>query len=175
MVRQRKAMVKGLVVLLVLTVPSVVGPASVSGQAAGEVWIRPGPQAGQTIVVPAGDVGVIRYGWIAGNRWLVQLYFWAAGQEFVLTREGSPGWSRTITKYEVLRYLGPIERTPQYDGYCAWAASQNYKRPGDPQVWQIVDGKLYIKVHEGAQKKWRADIPKHIAAGDENWVRIAPY
>ena len=46
----------------------------------------------------------------------------------------------------------PVAYAPQYDGYCAWAASQNYKRPGDPQVWQIADNKLYIKVHEGAQK-----------------------
>ncbi|MEM9044975.1 MAG: YHS domain-containing (seleno)protein [Pseudomonadota bacterium] len=69
----------------------------------------------------------------------------------------------------------PVAYAPQYDGYCAWAASQNYKRPGDPNVWQIEGGKLYLKVHEGAQKKWRADIPTHIAQGDENWVRIAPY
>ena len=69
----------------------------------------------------------------------------------------------------------PTNFAPQYDGYCAWAASQNYKRPGDPNVWQIVDGKLYVKVHEGAQKKWRADIAQHIMLGDDNWTRIAPY
>ena len=69
----------------------------------------------------------------------------------------------------------PTAYAPQYDGYCAWAASQNYKRPGDPQVWQIEDNKLYIKVHEGAQKKWRGDIPKHISQADDNWVKIAPY
>ncbi|MEM7490029.1 MAG: YHS domain-containing (seleno)protein [Pseudomonadota bacterium] len=69
----------------------------------------------------------------------------------------------------------PEAYAPQYDGYCAWAASQNYKRPGDPNVWQIVDEKLYLKVHEGAQENWRADIPTHIEQGDENWVRIAPY
>ena len=69
----------------------------------------------------------------------------------------------------------PTAYAPQYDGYCAWAASQNYKRPGDPNVWQIVDNKLYVKVHAGAQEKWRADIPKHIADGDANWKRIAPY
>lgn len=69
----------------------------------------------------------------------------------------------------------PTAFAPQYDGYCAWAASQNYKRPGDPQVWQIEDGKLYVKVHEGAQEKWRADVPTHIAQGDENWTQIAPY
>jgi len=69
----------------------------------------------------------------------------------------------------------PTAYAPQYDGYCAWAASQNYKRPGDPLVWQIVDNKLYVKVHEGAQKKWRADIPQHITQGDANWIKIAPY
>jgi len=69
----------------------------------------------------------------------------------------------------------PVAYAPQYDGYCAWAASQNYKRPGDPQVWQVEDNKLYIKVHEGAQKKWRANVSKHISDADENWVKIAPY
>ena len=69
----------------------------------------------------------------------------------------------------------PATYAPQYDGYCAWAASQNYKRPGDPLVWQIEDGKLYLKVHEGAQEKWRKDIPTHITDGDSNWARIAPY
>lgn len=69
----------------------------------------------------------------------------------------------------------PVAYAPQYDGYCAWAASQNYKRPGDPQVWQIEDDKLYIKVHEGAQKKWRENIPKHISQADDNWIKIAPY
>lgn len=69
----------------------------------------------------------------------------------------------------------PARYAPAYDGYCSWAASQNYKRPGDPTVWQVVDGTLYLQVHEGAQEKWRADIPKHIAQGDENWIKIAPY
>lgn len=69
----------------------------------------------------------------------------------------------------------PVAYAPQYDGYCAWAASQNYKRPGDPLVWQIEDNKLYIKVHEGAQQKWRGNVPKHISQANDNWLKIAPY
>ena len=69
----------------------------------------------------------------------------------------------------------PVAFAPQYDGYCAWAASQNYKRPGDPNVWEIVDDRLYLFVHEGARDKWRADIPTYISQADDNWVRIAPY
>lgn len=84
-------------------------------------------------------------------------------------------WYFSSEKNREIFAATPEAFAPQYDGYCAWAASQNYKRPGDPKVWQVVDGKLYLKVHEGAQKKWRADIPKHITDGDKNWVRIAPY
>lgn len=69
----------------------------------------------------------------------------------------------------------PAAYAPQFDAYCAWAASQGYKRPGDPNVTQIVDGKLYTFVHEGARKKWQADIAKHITDGETNWVNIEPF
>lgn len=69
----------------------------------------------------------------------------------------------------------PAAYAPQFDAYCAWAASQGYKRPGDPNVTQMVDGKLYTFVHEGARKKWQENIAKHIADGEANWVRIEPF
>ncbi|QPH53872.1 YHS domain-containing (seleno)protein [Pontivivens ytuae] len=69
----------------------------------------------------------------------------------------------------------PARYAPAYDGYCSWAASQNYKAPGDPNVWQIVDGTLYVQVHERARELWREDIPTHITDGDENWPRIHPF
>ncbi len=69
----------------------------------------------------------------------------------------------------------PTAYAPQFDAYCAWAASQGYKRPGNPNVTQMVDGKLYTFVHEGARKKWQADIAKHITDGQAHWVRIEPF
>lgn len=69
----------------------------------------------------------------------------------------------------------PVAYAPQFDAYCAWAASQGYKRPGDPNVTQMVDGKLYTFVHEGARNKWQADIAKHIADGEAHWIRIEPF
>ncbi|MCV3271551.1 YHS domain-containing (seleno)protein [Roseobacter sinensis] len=69
----------------------------------------------------------------------------------------------------------PARYAPAYDGYCSWAASQNYKAPGDPNVWQIVDDVLYVQVHPRAQELWQADIPAHIDAGNENWPRIHPF
>jgi hypothetical protein len=69
----------------------------------------------------------------------------------------------------------PAASAPQDDGYCARAASQNYKRPGDPTVRQIRDGRLFPMVHEGARDNWRKDVPGHIVSGDGNRVQIAPY
>lgn len=69
----------------------------------------------------------------------------------------------------------PVAFAPAYDGYCSWAASQGYKAPGDPMVWNVVDGTLYVQVHPRAQELWSEDIPTYIAAGDENWPRIHPF
>ena len=69
----------------------------------------------------------------------------------------------------------PDAFAPAYDGYCAWAASQGYIAPGDPLIYEVVDGQLYLQVHPRAQELWQADIPAHIAQGAENWPRINPF
>ncbi|MGK7864018.1 YHS domain-containing (seleno)protein [Falsiroseomonas sp. E2-1-a4] len=69
----------------------------------------------------------------------------------------------------------PVRYAPQFDGYCAWAASQAYKAPGNPEIWRIVDNKLYLQVHEQAQQMWLRDVPGNIAKGNTNWPRIHPF
>lgn len=69
----------------------------------------------------------------------------------------------------------PARFAPAYDGYCSWAASQGYKAPGDPNVWEVVDGVLYVQVHQRAQELWQEDTPAYIIAADENWPRIHPF
>lgn len=69
----------------------------------------------------------------------------------------------------------PAAFAPAYDGYCAYAAAQGYKAPGDPTVFAVVDGTLYLNVSERAQDLWEQDVPGHIATADETWPRIHPY
>ncbi len=66
----------------------------------------------------------------------------------------------------------PAVYAPQYGGYCAWAVSQNYTAAGDPEVWRIVNGKLYLNYDRGVQAKWNADLAANIAAGDRNWPAV---
>lgn len=71
------------------------------------------------------------------------------------------------------RFAAAPERyAPRYGGYCAWAVSQGYTAPVDPDAWKIVDGKLYLNYSKGVQRQWIEDIPGNIAKGDANWPGV---
>lgn len=63
----------------------------------------------------------------------------------------------------------PEAYAPQYGGYCAYAVSQGYTAPTDPQAWKIVDDKLYLNYSTGVQQLWQKDVPGHIRAADMHW------
>lgn len=66
----------------------------------------------------------------------------------------------------------PAAYAPQYGGYCAWAVSQGYTASGDPLVWNIVGGKLYLNYNKDVQANWSKDIPGHIVRADKNWPTV---
>jgi len=69
----------------------------------------------------------------------------------------------------------PEKFAPQYDGYCAWALTENRKAVTDPEVWKIVDGKLYLNCSPAAYEKWSKDIPGNIKKADENWLKLEAF
>ena len=66
----------------------------------------------------------------------------------------------------------PEAYAPRFGGYCAWAVSQNYIAPGDPNVWRIVDGRLYLNFNARAKELWEADLAGAIARGNANWPSV---
>ena len=68
---------------------------------------------------------------------------------------------------------GPEKYAPQYDGYCAWAMTEARKAITDPEVWRIVDGKLYLNCSKAAYEKWIKDIPGNIKKADANWLTLS--
>ncbi len=63
----------------------------------------------------------------------------------------------------------PEAFAPQYGGYCAYAVANDATAPGDPEVWRVVDGKLYLNVNQSIGKLWAQDIPGYIARADSSW------
>ncbi len=68
----------------------------------------------------------------------------------------------------------PEKYAPQYGGYCAWGISQAKFFDGDPQVWKIVNGKLYVNYNKEMEKTWEQDIPGFIAKADGLWPTLEP-
>ncbi|AWW74630.1 hypothetical protein CD351_09370 [Erythrobacter sp. KY5] len=69
----------------------------------------------------------------------------------------------------------PAKYAPAYGGYCAWALGANDAlAPGDPNVYEIVDGTLYLNFSEDVQGRWQADIPGFIESADVNYPTHSP-
>jgi len=66
----------------------------------------------------------------------------------------------------------PAKYVPAYGGYCAFGASVGKKFIGDPEVWRIVDGKLYLNLDTGIQVQWLKDVPGRIKTADAKWSKI---
>lgn len=66
----------------------------------------------------------------------------------------------------------PTKYAPQYGGYCAWAVASGYTAKGDPKVWKIVNGKLYLNFNASVQKDWEKDIAGNVKKADANWPRV---
>ncbi|UTW55902.1 YHS domain-containing (seleno)protein [Kordiimonas sp. SCSIO 12610] len=67
----------------------------------------------------------------------------------------------------------PAKYVPAYGGYCAYGAAVGKKFVGDPTVWKIVDGTLYLNLNEDVAKVWNKDVPGNIAKADAQWKKIA--
>jgi len=66
----------------------------------------------------------------------------------------------------------PARYVPVYGGYCAWATARGDLAPGDPEVYRIVDDRLYLNFNGAVQARWTADIPGFIESADENYPRF---
>ena len=67
----------------------------------------------------------------------------------------------------------PDAFAPRYGGYCAYGVAVGAKFDGDPHLWRIVDGALYLNLNQEIQEIWEEDIPDNIEKADRNWAEIA--
>lgn len=71
------------------------------------------------------------------------------------------------------RFVRDPERyLPAFGGYCAFGVSVAKKFVGDPDVWEIVEGRLYLNLDNKIQGKWEQDLAANIKKAEEQWPRI---
>ncbi len=66
----------------------------------------------------------------------------------------------------------PEKYAPQCGGYYAYAVAQGATAKGDPKVWSVVDGKLYLNLSASVRKTWEKDIPSYSKSADKNWPEV---
>ena len=73
---------------------------------------------------------------------------------------------------KALFVANPAKYLPEYGGFCAYGAAVNYKVDGDPKVWNIVDGKLYLNINRSVDKTWSSDKKSYIKKANRNWTKL---
>ncbi|HIP79129.1 MAG TPA: YHS domain-containing protein [Kiloniellaceae bacterium] len=66
----------------------------------------------------------------------------------------------------------PDRYAPQYGGFCAYGVSVGKKFDGDPTLWKIDDGKLYLNLNEQIYETFLQDVDGNIEKADRNWDDI---
>jgi len=66
----------------------------------------------------------------------------------------------------------PERFVPEFGGFCAFGASVGAKFDGDPTLFRVVEGKLYLNLNPDIQKTWEKDLAGNIRKAEENWTRI---
>lgn len=81
-------------------------------------------------------------------------------------------WLFASDKSKALFVSNPQKYAPQYGGHCAWReAKDGVEVYGDPKVWTIVDGKLYLNYNNSVNDRWAKDIPGFIKKADQFWLK----
>jgi len=63
----------------------------------------------------------------------------------------------------------PEVYAPSYGGYCSNQMSLGNLSDIDPQVWRIIDDKLYLFGHEEGRVRWARATGQRILDGDKYW------
>lgn len=96
----------------------------------------------------------------------------AGRAEFAHQWQGAT-WLFASAAHRDLFAADPERYAPAYGGFCAFAVSEGYTAPIDPNAWRIVDGRLYLNYDLSVGRRWAEDIPGRIARANENWPRLS--
>lgn len=67
----------------------------------------------------------------------------------------------------------PSKYAPQFGGFCAYGVSVGKKFDGDPEVYKIVNGKLYFNLNPQIKQTWEKDVPGNLLKAEKQWTKIA--
>lgn len=103
--------------------------------------------------------------------------YFADGKPEPGTRDYALKWRGALWLFTSIASMERFEMTPhafapRYGGYCAMSMAQGVLANGDPEIWEIHDGRLYLLSSRADRKEWDGDVDGHIAAADRHWPAL---
>jgi YHS domain-containing protein len=85
---------------------------------------------------------------------------------------GTP-WHFANKKHQEMFMKDPVKYAPQYGGYCAGeVAGGSVTINIDPEVFKIIDGKLYLIYDAGSADDFAAHSDDYIPKADAQWPNV---
>jgi YHS domain-containing protein len=63
----------------------------------------------------------------------------------------------------------PSKYVPQYGGFCANGMANRKANDGDPTVFFVLKGKLYVCSSSEAEKEFQSNVQANMKKADQNW------
>ena len=66
----------------------------------------------------------------------------------------------------------PGKYVPAYGGYAAMGVAEGYLTEGDPEVWSVRDGRVYLFFSHSLRQRWLQNTAENIRSANRNWIRF---
>lgn len=96
------------------------------------------------------------------------------GKATITAEYNDAKWAFASVENRDLFVANPEKYAPVYNGHCAFGVAQGAKVPGNPNLWRIVDDKLYLNITPEVVGFWEKDIPGQIVTADKKWLKAEP-
>ncbi len=58
---------------------------------------------------------------------------------------------------------------PQYGAFCGYAMALNKLRPINPEIFDVIDGRLILQHSQDAYTQFHKDVAGYTSKADSNW------
>ena len=79
-------------------------------------------------------------------------------------------WQFASATHRDMFASNPERYAPQFSGHCSMALSRGMEVAADPEIWTIVDGKLYL-FSKGGRDEFQRNAHENIKKAEANWGR----
>ncbi len=78
-------------------------------------------------------------------------------------------WRFSSQENKKLFAENPEKYAPQFGGYCAFAVSKGFTANSNPDIFESIDGKLYLFDNEEVRVDWKENLEDNLKKCEENW------